>query len=238
MTYLIIPCFNEEQRLQLDSFSKFANDKLYILFADDGSSDNTASKILSYTQKHPHMGLYKAPQNMGKGEVIRHAYEYIKKSLPTSSDTWFGYWDADLATPLYEVENMKKYNAALYDSKAVAIYASRVYRLGSRIIRSAHRHYLGRAFATFISIMLKIESYDSQCGAKLFTSEAAQKAFAEPFISRWIFDVEIMLRLQNENLIEYPLKYWEDIPGSKVKIFKELLRIYRDVMKIKAKYRR
>jgi hypothetical protein len=61
-------------------------------------------------------------------------------------------------------------------------------------------------------------------------------AFKEPFIGRWIFDIEILLRLKNFNIVEFPLLTWSDIPGSKVKIFKEIFRVFGDIMKIRRHY--
>jgi hypothetical protein len=86
--------------------------------------------------------------------------------------------------------------------------------------------------------------YDSQCGAKLFriTPEFA-KVLAEPFHSRWIFDVEILARFMQmhrgdsdaiaRQIYEYPLPEWTDVAGSKVKstdflrAFGELATIHR-----------
>jgi hypothetical protein len=87
-----------------------------------------------------------------------------------------------------------------------------------------------------IAVLLKVESYDSQCGAKLIRREHLEAAFGESFLSNWIFDVEIMLRLKGKLLIEYPLRQWEDIPGSKVKVLREILRVLMDILRIRKKY--
>ncbi len=120
--------------------------------------------------------------------------------------------------------------------ETVSVWGSRVYRLGSEIVRSPLRHYLGRIFATIISVLLKVKSYDSQCGAKIFRGDILLKTFSEPFLSRWIFDVEILLRLEQKNIIEYPLEFWQDKPGSKVKIFREIFRVWQDIIAIRKKY--
>jgi hypothetical protein len=73
--------------------------------------------------------------------------------------------------------------------------------------------------------------YDTQCGAKLFKAELLPALFSEKFQTRWIFDVEILLRFKRwylqkridkadklENYInEMPLLNWRDIAGSKIK---------------------
>lgn len=235
MIVLVVPCYNEEKRLNLEAFEEGAQGEIQILFVDDGSKDKTVERIQKFILGKPNLHIHRCPKNGGKAAAVREGMLHIEQNSKLSSATWVGYWDADLATPLWEVPNMIQY-AELYSKNVDSIWGSRVYRLGSKIIRSSKRHYLGRGFATLIAILLRVESYDTQCGAKLFRREHIQSAFAEPFISNWIFDVEIMLRLKGKHIIEYPLRKWEDIPGSKVKIGKEILRVFRDILRIRKKY--
>jgi dolichyl-phosphate beta-glucosyltransferase len=109
------------------------------------------------------------------------------------------------------------------------VFGARVRLLGRSIERRALRHYLGRMFATAASMMLGMSIYDTQCGAKLFrASPAILSLFQEPFLTRWLFDVEILARLlqarrgtrlpRAEDVIyEFPLHEWHDVAGSKVK---------------------
>lgn len=235
MIVLVVPCYNEESRLDLDAFEEGAQGEVQIMFVDDGSKDQTVARIEAFIATRPNMHLYRCPQNGGKANAVRQGVLHVTQHPELSKAKWVGYWDADLATPLWEVPNMIQY-AELYSTNVAAIWGSRVYRLGSKIVRKPVRHYLGRGFATVIAVLLKVDSYDTQCGAKLFRSEHLIKAFQEPFISNWIFDVEILLRLQQYELVEYPLRKWEDIPGSKVKIHKEILRVFRDILKIRERY--
>ena len=46
------------------------------------------------------------------------------------------------------------------------------------------------------SLILHARVYDTQCGAKLFRRSAAlEAALADPFLSRWSFDVELLGRM-------------------------------------------
>jgi hypothetical protein len=117
-----------------------------------------------------------------------------------------------------------------------AVFGSRIYRLGARIERSFLRHLFGRAFATAAALALQVQTYDSQCGAKLFRREIVPRAFSEPFVSRWIFDLEIVLRLRSANVIEYPVHQWVDVKGSKLNVFSEILRTARDIVRIRTRY--
>src|SRR6185369_2437155 len=74
---------------------------------------------------------------------------------------------------------------------------------------------------------LHLGVYDTQCGAKLFRrSPALLAALAQPFRSRWAFDVELLQRLLRgrdgvpaiaaSDFLEEPLEVWRDVPGSKL----------------------
>lgn len=247
-------------------FDRLENKTIDFLFANDGSKDNTSGKIRAFITNNnlqSNWFVFDNPTNTGKAGAIYNAYQWSKNSLPIKKITtntvaydfqkkrpiesesnitttlyeWYGYWDADLATPLFEIQNMLTFREQFYPRKEV-VFASRVLRLGSRIVRKPFRHYLGRAFATLAYLLLKISSYDSQCGAKLMSRYMAEKAFAEPFISGWIFDIEIMLRVGEANITEYPLIEWEDRPGSKIKILNEAFKILKELFLIKEKYNR
>jgi dolichyl-phosphate beta-glucosyltransferase len=238
---LIIPCYNEENRLDLseiDSQINTASSKgctVKLLFANDGSRDKTKEILDSYIQKKSDWA-YHATQNAGKAEVIHQAFQKFKSQITDEKFDWIGFWDADLATSIEEIPKMLAYPNLMGNLEVESIWGSRISRLGSVIKRQPHRHYLGRIFVTIVSTVLNVKAYDSQCGAKLFTPKAAELAFKQSFISKWIFDVEILLRLNGLSIVEFPLLRWEDVPGSKVKVFKEALRTLVDLYKIKQAY--
>jgi dolichyl-phosphate beta-glucosyltransferase len=126
------------------------------------------------------------------------------------------------------------------------VLGSRVRLLGRRIERRAARHYLGRLFATVVSWMLGLPVYDTQCGAKLFrVSPEMRGVFERPFLSRWIFDVEILarwgqsVRARNAGwgILEIPLREWRDVPGSKLRI-KDFFRAALGLVEIQRAYSR
>src|SRR5438477_613453 len=135
--------------------------------------------------------------------------------------TTIGYVDADLSTPVPEVLRLL---AEMERRHAVVVMGARVALLGTAIARRAHRHYLGRLFATAASLVLGVRVYDTQCGAKFFRdTPAVRHALATPFASRWAFDVELIGRLlqgdpplRPADFVEIPLQRWTDVSGSKI----------------------
>lgn len=225
-TAIIIPCYNEETRLDASRFfeSSSKNQNLHYIFVNDGSTDSTEKILASMCRMIPsRMQYITLEKNAGKGEAVRKGFV----SAFEGNFENIGYWDADLATPL---EIIPKFCEILESSDKRMVIGSRVRLLGRNVQRRAVRHYLGRLFATCASMVLGLPIYDTQCGAKLFrNTKELRMVFQKPFRVKWTFDVEILARFilferfmestpLTENSVEYPLDVWIDIPGSKIKM--------------------
>jgi dolichyl-phosphate beta-glucosyltransferase len=233
-TALVVPCYNERDRIDVARFAEGADEhSLRILFVDDGSSDGTGDFLEQQIAGRPRLSLFRCPVNYGKAAAVREGMLAAVQGFPQAQ--WVGFWDADLSSPLSEVPRMLNF-LQLEGGDFDAIWASRVMRAGSAVERPARRHVFGRMFATASGVLLGVRAYDTQCGAKLFRREVVEKVFGEPFISRWIFDVEIYCRMGHERILEYPVKEWRDVPGSKVKILRESFRVASDLWRIRRKY--
>jgi dolichyl-phosphate beta-glucosyltransferase len=231
---IIIPFYNEEKRIVLESFHQiFKNTSQYdFILVDDGSTDNTNTILGEFKNKFPNLTILKLDKNIGKAEAIRAAV------LSISNTDFIAYYDADLATPFSELDKLIQFS--IQNPNYKMIMGARIKLIGNGVKRSLTRHYFGRIFATIVSqFVLKVAVYDTQCGAKVVDYQTANQIFAKPFISKWLFDVELLKRLQkNHNLKEVvkeiPLEKWEEIGSSKIKrtdFFKipfELFQIYRN----------
>ncbi len=238
---LVVPCYNEAHRLDIKSFREFVARKnnVRLLFVDDGSRDNTLAVLEQLRKSCPdRIDVLALKQNSGKAEAVRRGILHALDALPLRA---VGFWDADLATPLTTVDSFSEILDGYPEIEMVL--GARVKLLGRHVERRLIRHYLGRVFATAASTVLKLPIYDTQCGAKLFRVRAETRPiFEPPFLSRWVFDVEIIARylilFRNENrnaesaIYEYPLETWVDVAGSKVHppdffvAFGDVLRIY------------
>ncbi len=236
---IIIPCFNEARRLPVEQILSFLNQNanINICLVNDGSNDATGKVIDDAAATCPEqIKTLHLKQNSGKAEAVRQA---MLESLADKRFDWFGYWDADLATPLEEINHLLNYA----NGPVKLLMCSRVKRLGATIDRHLHRHFFGRIMATFISCILKLPVYDTQCGAKLIRQEEIEDLFSENFLAKWLFDVEIIARIQkkypednvHENILEVPLHKWQDVPGSKLK-FKHMLFSLVELLRIHLKY--
>jgi dolichyl-phosphate beta-glucosyltransferase len=236
---LVVPCFNEAGRLPVAKFNRFLNESAALLiFVDDGSTDRTFELLQGVRAgQEDRVVVLKSARNQGKAEAVRYGISF---ALDQPVD-YVGYWDADLATPLNAVAHFLGIFAERQDLDLVI--GSRIKLLGRQVERRPLRHYLGRAFATVVSLMLQLPVYDTQCGAKILrVRPGTRDLFAAPFLSRWVFDVELLARYIRQvgslpaaarRIYEYPLHAWQDVAGSKVKpsdfilAFCDLVRIYR-----------
>lgn len=227
---IIVPCFNESERLDMDKFCEFSK-KFTFVFVNDGSTDNTLEILNKY--KSDYIDVIDLNENCGKGEAVRQG---MLKALEKYRDAvWYGYIDADLAVSLEEIDQFFLYSKTFYP-EAQGILGSRVNKLGSNINRLYFRHLIGRLFAIFFKISFNLNTYDSQCGAKFFKKEVVNEAFSKAFQASWLFDVEIIIRLRKFLLIEYPLKNWEDKKGSKLMSLSSAFTVIKDIITLKLKY--
>jgi glycosyltransferase involved in cell wall biosynthesis len=227
---LVIPCYNEEKRLRQDEMLRLIEAGLHLVLVNDGSVDKTLPLLQGLAAKHSQaIEVLNLKENSGKAEAVRQGL-----LIALTKDSQFvGYIDADFATPASEVIRLTE---IAVESPQSIVMAARVGLLGADIQRKMTRHYLGRVFATIVSVGLNLHVYDTQCGAKMFRSSSKlQFVLDEKFRSKWIFDVELIGRLlswtklEAKDFLEIPLKRWADIDGSKL-TFKAMLRAGFDLI--------
>lgn len=269
---LIVPCYNESKRLPQEAvkqaLDKYSN--LFLCFVNDGSKDNTADFlvqlrdsltedsarrcwIVSYTQNRGKSGaIQQGLRSMSKQSTAENLiratltlpqtyssdFIYGLETIPTFD--YYGYWDADLATPFTELDWFFHHAKT---NEFLLMMGSRVARLGAEIHRTVFRHYSGRLFATLISQGLGWKVHDTQCGAKIFKKPVLDLIVARPFVTQWLFDVEILLRLKQEfgdtvknQIMEVPLRKWDDIKGSKLGIM-DFIKVPFQIWKIFNSYK-
>lgn len=225
-TILVVPIYNEQDRLRLDRFAVFASADVELIFVDDGSTDATAVMLRAVADS-PVIEVLSLSRNVGKGEAVRLG---LRRALQRGADV-VGYLDADLASPEDDVIRLVRMIHKRADLEV--IMGARVGLLGRTITRRPARHFGGRVYATLAAAVLKCRVYDTQCGAKVFrASPALWQAVATPFGSRWAFDVELLGRLRVgtrttpalpiESFREVPLETWVDVPGGKLTVLAAL----------------
>jgi glycosyltransferase involved in cell wall biosynthesis len=235
-------------RLRREVFLDYARQSsgIHFLFVNDGSSDGTLEMLRAMHAENPEkLALLDRQPNAGKAEAVRAG---MTAAIAERGTRYVGFWDADLATPLEAIPEFLRVLET--DTRLDMVFGARIRLLGRHVHRRAIRHYLGRVFASVVSLALRLPIYDTQCGAKVFrVTPELSRVLAEPFLSRWIFDVEILARYiqlhqgdttyLHDAIYELPLTRWEDVAGSKVgpgaflKASIDLWNIYRKYLQAK-----
>lgn len=100
---IVIPCYNEEARLEPNTYSRFlrANPTFAFVLVNDGSTDATLSVVRSLENEFPgQVTVIDQQPNRGKAEAVR-----IGLLTACARASLVGFWDADLATPLSTIRN-------------------------------------------------------------------------------------------------------------------------------------
>jgi glycosyltransferase involved in cell wall biosynthesis len=239
---IIIPCYNEANRLQQTKFVSFIqqNPNYVLCFVNDGSKDNTLNIIQDLQNNFPeNIIALDMPQNGGKASAVRYGMLYAAEHLKTVSH--IGFLDADLSTSLDEMRKIGTFISR--NDYFQVVTGSRIVRMGTNIQRFGFRSIASKVIAQFIYLILRLNFQDTQCGAKMFNKEMVNLVFGESFKTDWLFDVEVFLRFRKiygkiyaqQHIYELPLESWVNAEGSKVSM-KEIIRTPFMLIKIAYNY--
>lgn len=217
---IVIPCYNEETRLDVNRYSAFLenNQDTLLCFVNDGSSDNTIEVLTQLQQVNSDRAcVLDLPQNGGKAEAVRQGILHL---LDKTTVQTVGYLDADLAT---DFEDYNRLVRRANEEKIHCVVGSRKSGQQDAIERSPFRAFASLLVSYLINMIIGLPIKDTQCGAKVFTRNLAGRIFITSFHSRWLFDVELFIRMKRyyggyvlDRIQEIPLKRWVEVEGSKI----------------------
>jgi len=221
---IVIPCYNE-QRLLIESMRTIeeyckANVKKYeIIVVDDCSTDYTAI-ILKNNFKD--FIVLRNEINMGKGYSV-------KKGMLRAKYKWVLFTDADLSTPITEIEKLLQYQS--YD---IIIGTRNAPGSDRKVNQPFYRVLAGKIFPIVVNMLMGWNYTDTQCGFKLFNKRCIKTIFNKQTIHRFAFDVELLYigKLHKFITKEVPI-VWENSSESKVKLIRDSLQMFGEIMAIK-----
>lgn len=227
---VIIPAYNEAVRLRssLERVVAYLDQQPFgteVLVVDDGSTDDTASIARNYAGEHATVRILRYAPNHGKGHAVKIGMQEAHGQLLL-------YCDADLSTPIEEVEKLIPF----VDQGCDVVIGSRALPESElRVHQPWLRERLGRTFNLVVRILGLRDFADTQCGFKLFTRRAARDIFSELTTDRWAFDVEALLIAQylKYRIREVPV-VWVNAPGTKVNVLRDAIGTLRDLLSIRA----
>ena len=234
---LVIPFFNERDRLnlsELKELSERAADNLDCYLVDDGSTDDYTLEIFTYIAKEKLNNIYviKTPFNNGKSEAIR----FGANNIDLLEYKFLGITDADFSASPTEIMRLA---VIALEGENKYVFGARI-RNGTNIIETSWFRYLqGLLFNRSVTLILGQRFLDSQCGLKYFLVDTNLiEALKKPFTNRWLFDLEIILRLSKLDTIkvsEVILNKWVHTKGSKTSI-KDIIPVFLALLSLRLRY--
>ncbi len=234
MLSIIVPAYNEEQRLPatLDRMREYldGHDEPYeVLVVDDGSTDSTLALARSVAETWPQLQVLALPANEGKGAAVR-------LGMLSAHGEHRVFSDADLSTPIEEIERLR---ARLQGRCAVAIASRALPESTIAVHQPGRREVMGRTYNRLLRVAALRGLHDTQCGFKAFTAEAAVACFEPLRTLRFGFDAEVLLRARRKGwtVAEVPVR-WEHKEDSRVSAMRNSVGVLYDLLRLRFIVRR
>jgi len=229
---VVIPVYNEERRIGVTLsaaavFLKRRRTPVELVVVDDGSTDKTVDVVnrgFRLFPGHCRTRLIRHPKNRGKGAAVR-------TGVLAARGNRILYMDADNSTPLSE---FVRFEASFRERIDVVVGSRAVDRSQVRVHQPFYREFMGRVFNLMVQALALPGLWDTQCGFKAFTREAARAVFPKQTIERFGFDVELLYvaRRLGFRIREVQVS-WADSPGSRVRVLRDSARMFLDLLAIR-----
>jgi dolichyl-phosphate beta-glucosyltransferase len=158
---VVVPCYDEERRLpaslvRLQEFLEGFGHPYELLIVDDGSKDGTVALAEKAAAANPNIRVLQYPDgkgNQGKGAAVQHGMLHARGD-------WVLFTDADLSTPMRELEKFLPYLDQGYD----VVIASRALKESELKVRQSFlRERIGRVMNLLIRSVGGLPFADTQC---------------------------------------------------------------------------
>jgi dolichyl-phosphate beta-glucosyltransferase len=227
---VVIPAYDEEARLggsleRVLGYLESGTRAFEVLVVDDGSTDATRQVGERFADRG--VRTLALEENRGKGAALR-------RGALASRGEWVLLTDADLSTPIEDLERLEQLAA---DNDLV---------LGSRALAESQitlrqprlRELMGRTFNRIIRLLGLAAMRDTQCGFKLIRGSVARRLFEGLTVDRFAYDVELiwLAERQGYRVAETGVT-WHDSPDSRVRALRDSLRMLWDVLRIRWRHR-
>ena len=229
MLSIVVPCYNEEQRLprtieQIHRYLDGTNASYELVLVDDGSADGTRLVMDAAAKQHSAVRVETLPHNRGKGRALA-----VGVQAAVGDEILLT--DADLSTP---IEELDKLQAALENGAGVAIGSRALRASRVEISQPIYRVLMGKAFNLIVQAVLLPGIWDTQCGFKLFRADVAHNVFAGLTTDGFGYDPEVLFRARKQGvkIVEVPV-VWRNSAPTKVSPIRSSLDMLKHVLRVR-----
>lgn len=215
---VIIPAYKEQDRIgdtlkSIEDYLSLRPWNYEVLVVLDGSPDNTGEVAKGFIGKVTNLRVIENPENHGKGYVVR-------QGLLESKGKYRLFMDADGATSIDHLDTfLPQLEKEGYD---VVIGSRDLKETDIEVQEPWYRVISGNVGNWMIQIVLGLWGYfDTQCGFKMVTKEAAEAIASRMVIDRFGFDFELLAlaRALGFKIKQMPVRWVHEAEGSTVKLF-------------------
>ena len=233
---LVTPVWNDSVRLEhfgLELAKALAVSGLNItwVIADDGSDTEEVEQLErlkeKFSQIYLDLVLHLHPERSFKGGAIYQSWQQFPDA------DYYAFVDADGAVSAYELIRMLKC-ASDSENPDMSFVAIRQFSGPLAVDRSLLRKATFHLFRTLVRGIVGLKWMDTQCGAKVISGRSYRAVSERLVEDGFVFDVELLTTLQQGAwpITELPIM-WQEIPGSKLRLWRDLWFMTRGLMRIR-----
>jgi len=219
---LVIPAYNEENRIQLlfDEITAFDGELIVVCDGTDRTAD--CVRQIAARRQDLLISCLEFDHRLGKGGGVIEGLKAARAPL-------VGYFDADGSTSISEMQRLFS-NLSHADG---AIGSRWVPGSTLRVRQGILRRMESRAFNLLIRLLFNLTYNDTQCGAKVFKKSAIDAVLPHLTSRGFEFDVELLWRLQRRGytVTEVPI-VWQNKGDSRVQK-RDMIRMLKGLFAIR-----
>jgi len=231
---VIVPAYNEAARLpktlsRLHEYLAGSSFTYEILVALDGPTDATPDVLRRLSREIDHLITIDRRENRGKGYTVKEGMLAARGRIRL-------FTDADNSTDIAHFDKMKP----LFDQGFDVVIASRNPKdepqAEQTVPQAVYKRVIGQIGNRIVQAMAVPGIWDTQCGFKAFTAEAAERIFAQTTVERWGFDIEVLAlaRALNYRIGIIPA-HWINDDRSHVRLF-DYVRVLADTFHVRRNF--
>ena len=219
---LVIPAYNEENRIQLlfDEITAFDGELIVVCDGTDRTAD--CVRQIAARRQDLLINCLEYDHRLGKGGGVIEGLKAARAPL-------VGYFDADGSTSISEMQRLFSH----LSSSDGAIGSRWVPGSTLRVRQGILRRMESRAFNLLIRIFFNLTYNDTQCGAKVFKKTAIDTVLPQMTSRGFEFDVELLWRLHQAgySVAEVPI-VWQNKGDSRVQK-RDMIRMLKGLFVIR-----
>ncbi len=235
---IVIPMYNEEQRIgtTLPKLLAYLAKQVYsreVILVDDGGKDDGIALAREMLQGKEDFRIVEYGANRGKGYAL-------KKGIAVSLGQLVLFTDADLATPIEELDKLLPWLATNPEQPGGYQVVQGSRKMPGAVLEKRQpwlRENMGKVFTKLCNLIAQTNVTDATCGFKCYQGTVARELYALQQLSDWTFDAEVIFiaRKRGYQIKEVPVR-WHDERGTKVRLLRDSVRSMQGLLKIRLNY--